>query len=479
MKKIITIILVIIFTLTTIASCKNKKINDIEIPNNGVSKISNEGNNTIENYFIPQKINMLNSNEYLFSVDVSKKLDEQIWNVGRIECENKQNYFKFNLATNEKNTINIEKEIDDWNSKIIDDKIYTISSEKETDGQNYYYINVFDTNGEKVKSIKTINTNNNIFDYCIDKNSNVYILYSIVSVNKMAILKINSTGETERSVIVDEKLSEDIKSEYYGCITVAEEGEVYITGYSYELNNKSIKDTKIYFFDTDLGYINYVKNTTLENCNKIFTLGNKIYTSYKSNDMGSPILLDVIDTSKKEIINRYELIDVDKILKGDEKFQVYYTKQNILYGYNFDSEVEELINAGVTVQEINEFSILGDNILYASSEDFSGYYCKILNEVGEVITEYRLNSTSNGGAENFTINEDKTITCHEYDKGDFGQTNDFINTYDENGEKISSVPISDSINYFYFKSIYRYNDGNIFLCYTNYESDIDKSYIAV
>ncbi len=479
MKKIITIILVIMFTLTTISSCKNKKINDIEIPNDGVSKISNEGNNKIENYFIPQKINMLNSNEYLFSVDVSKKLDEQIWNVGRIECENKQNYFKFNLATNEKNIINIEKEIDDGESKIFDDKIYTISSEKETDGQNYYYINVFDTNGEKVKSIKTININNNIFDYCIDKNSNVYILYSIVSVNKMAILKINSTGETERSVIVDEKLSEDIKSEYYGCITVDEEGEVYITGYSYELNNKSIKDTKIYFFDTDLGYINYVKNTTLENCNKIFTLGNKIYTSYKSNDTGSPILVDVIDTSKKEIINRYELIDVDKILKGDEKFQVYYTKKNILYGYNFDSEVEELINAGVTVQEINEFSILGDNILYASSEDFSGYYCKILNEVGEVITEYQLNSTSNGGTENFTINEDKTITCHEYDKGDFGRTNDFINTYDENGEKISSVPISDSINYTYFKSIYKYNDGNIFLCYTNYESDIDESYIAV
>ncbi len=56
MKKIITIILVIIFTLTTISSCKNKKINDIEIPNDGVSKISNEGNNKIENYFIPQKI---------------------------------------------------------------------------------------------------------------------------------------------------------------------------------------------------------------------------------------------------------------------------------------------------------------------------------------------------------------------------------------------------------------------------------------
>lgn len=426
-KKIISIALSCTMLFSTI-SCNKKQ--DIKDEKFNMSKI--------ENYFIAEK---MDSGTKMESVDYSVCNNGKIYTLGSgIESSYTGELLFLKNKEDEKFTkVKIPSEITNGlSAKYVNDKIYMINSlyDSEEISTTFYELS---KEGEILNKIDENSENLYFNNYAIDENDNIFILYKEDSLIPKSFLKKYDKDRKEvKSISLDEVLSNDSfsQSKDYGNIFVNSNGDIYIVENDY--SNQNAFTTKIHILNSDFTFKSTITDITIPGISQIFkSKKNSIFaaTVQYTTESNYSMLIDEIDLDTNQIVGNYEIEGILNIFEGDENFDCYYYKENILYGYNFDTQKQVITN--MTFEDAEPFYVKVNNeeIFYTAYESFNQLperYISIVNENG---IEEALFTVESGPFHfnEIEVNDDNTISY---------LMDGHLYTYDTSGKLVSKIDLS-------------------------------------
>lgn len=250
--------------------------------------------------------------------------------------------------------------------------------EYDLDFGNYLYI--ADLNGN-IESSAKIGTD----QMCITSDGTVYYISydhnvetsneQVYETTKCAVYKYN--GKDEPEILID--IPKENTDYSFSGFFADESGNIYISRTDYE--NRDKNEIKIYSPTGE-----YTDSVQTEGCNisGLFGSNGKIY-AYNYDTL---FLLDT-ENMKLEELSKASIPTNRTISKGDDKFDIYYSMDSGIYGYNIsdgtDTEVLSFINADTSADIENIICSAADgseSFYYAaySDENTNIYHLKKANE---------------------------------------------------------------------------------------------------
>lgn len=391
-------ILAFILSITLFTGCSETKESNV-VPDTTNSKSDNtvktsDSNKKNTENLKDDSTGILKFDEYFSYVSDVVQSGENIYVLGDNKAKTSQEFFVYNVESKKKTEKNIDLSFESLLFNLFDDKLCVVYENDESN----YNIKVADIKSEEV------------YDFSVDE---LYISEVLASGDKV----FYTPASRDKFCIVDMATRE--KSEYTLPSSFNEFSGIKFTvdkdGYIYFFCSDMSGNKILYKFDSDL-------NELYSNDNFVDMGGSTIHLS--SNKEGNLIVatfdqdmtyINIVDSKTGETVERYELQNVYGIFAEYMGYDIAYSSSNLLYGYNFDTQTEELICSDILSEEEFMMGVTSENNILLCKDIYKPAEKKIVifDINGNAIDEIPLIKNNDGSVRNLFVDKSGNIYYFE------------------------------------------------------------------
>ncbi len=387
-------ILAFILSITLFTGCSETKESNV-VPDTVNSKSDNtvktsDSNKKNTENLKDDSTGILKFDEYFSYVSDVVQSGENIYVLGDNKAKTSQEFFVYNVESKKKTEKNIDLSFESLLFNLFDDKLCVVYKNDESN----YNIKVADIKSEEV------------YDFSVDE---LYISEVLASGDKV----FYTPASRDKFCIVDMATRE--KSEYTLPSSFNEFSGIKFTvdkdGYIYFFCSDMSGNKILYKFDSDL-------NELYSNDNFVDMGGSTIHLS--SNKEGNLIVatfdqdmtyINIVDSKTGETVERYELQNVYGIFAEYMGYDIAYSSSNSLYGYNFDTQTEELICSDILSEEEFMMGVTSENNILLCKDIYKPAEKKIVmfDINGNAVDEIPLIKNNDGSVRNLFVDKSGNI----------------------------------------------------------------------